>query len=269
MSYLSPPKMEKTYDRLKGKTVFVTGATSGIGEAAVRLFAAEGGNVVAAARREDKLAGLVDDLRATGLEVSAVACDVNDAASVEAAIRRVKELYGRLDLAFNNAGANAGNGPLHEVDPADFDHVVAVNLRGVFLCMKYEIAAMLEHGHGGAIVNTSSIGGLVGMANMSAYGASKWGLDGMTKCAALDYARRGIRINAIAPGSTRSEMFDAWMPTEEARAAIAAASPMNHIAHAEDPARVALFLLTEEARWTTGAIVPCEGGMSARAHTLA
>tara|TARA_B110001454_G_scaffold162436_1_gene151971 strand:- start:53 stop:862 length:810 start_codon:yes stop_codon:yes gene_type:complete len=269
MSYLSPPKLDKTYDRLKGKSVFVTGATSGIGEAAVRLFAAEGAKVVAAARREDKLVSLVEELRSKGLEASAVACDVNDPASVEAAVGRVKDLYGQLDMAFNNAGANAGNGPLHEMEPADFDYVMSVNLRGVFLCMKYEIAAMLEHGQGGSIVNTSSIGGLVGMANMSGYGASKWGLDGMTKCAALDYARQGIRINAIAPGSTRTEMFDAWVPTEDARVAIAAASPMNHIAHAEDPARVALFLLTDEARWTTGAIVPCEGGMSARAHTLA
>lgn len=269
MAYRSPPKLEKTYGRLKGKTVFVTGATSGIGEAAVRLFAAEGGKVVAAARREDRLAALVHELRTQQLEVSAVACDVSDAESVEAAVKRVKSLYGQLDLAFNNAGVNAGNGPLHAVDPVDFDQVIAVNLRGVFLCMKYEIAAMLEHGQGGAIVNTSSIGGLVGMASMTAYCASKWGMDGMTKCAALDYARHNIRINAIAPGSTRSEMFDAWMPTEEARAGIAAASPMNHIAHPEDPARVALFLMTEEARWTTGAIVPCEGGMSVRAHSLA
>ena len=269
MTYQSPPKLEKHYDRLAGKTVFITGASSGIGEAAARLFAAEGASVVAAARREDKLESLVEELRSQGLEASAVACDVTQEESVKQAISMAKETYGRLDLAFNNAGGNEGGKPVHETALDDFNQTIAVNLTGVFLCMKYEIAAMLEHGLGGAVVNTSSISGLIGMPNMAAYGASKWGLEGMTRCAALEYAKANIRINAIAPGATRSELFDAWMPTEEARSAIAALSPMNYIAHPEDPARLALFLLTDEARWTTGAIVPCEGGMIAQSHTLA
>ena len=135
------------------------------------------------------------------------------------------------------------------------------NLRGVFLSMKHEVAAMLKSG-GGAIVNASSIGGLVGHAGHSHYAASKWALTGLTRCAALDYARQGIRINAIAPGPTRSDMFDSWIATDELRETVANLQPMNYIGNPDDMARVALFLLTDEARWTTGAIVPCEGGAS-------
>ena len=136
---------------------------------------------------------------------------------------------------------------------------MAVNLRGVFLCMKHEIGVILGSG-GGAIVNTSSIGGLVGGAENGIYAASKWGL---TKCAALDYARLNIRVNAIAPGPTRSEMFDRWMPAEDHRAALAERTPMNYVAHPDDMARAALFLLSDESRWTTGTVFPCEGGISA------
>jgi NAD(P)-dependent dehydrogenase (short-subunit alcohol dehydrogenase family) len=128
--------------------------------------------------------------------------------------------------------------------------------------MKHEIPAMLASG-GGAIVNTSSIGGLVGGARNGDYAASKWGLAGLTKCVALEYARQGIRVNAIAPGPTDSEMFGRWMSTEERREMIADAMPMNYIAHPDDMARAALFLLSDESRWTTGAIFPCEGGAHA------
>jgi NAD(P)-dependent dehydrogenase (short-subunit alcohol dehydrogenase family) len=136
------------------------------------------------------------------------------------------------------------------------------NLRGPFLCIKHQIPHLIDRG-GGSIVVTSSIGGLVGGASNSDYAASKWGLAGLVKSAALDYAARNIRINAIAPGPTRSEMFDRWMHTEELRAMMAAHAPLNYIAHPDDMARAALFLLSDEARWTTGCIFPCEGGMSA------
>ncbi|MEQ1883263.1 MAG: SDR family oxidoreductase, partial [Burkholderiales bacterium] len=128
---------------------------------------------------------------------------------------------------------------------------------------KYEIGAMLKLGIRGSIVNTGSIAGLVGTQRNTGYAPTKWALMGLTKCAALDYARDGIRVNAIAPGPTRTELFDKGFDTEESRARAAAAFPMNYIAHADDMARAALFLLSEDARWTTGAIIPCEGGMSA------
>lgn len=139
---------------------------------------------------------------------------------------------------------------------------MATNLRGPFLCMKYEIPAIIEAG-GGSIVNTSSIGGLVGSARNGDYGTSKWGLIGLTKCAAMAYADKDIRVNAIAPGPTHSEMFHLWLPTPERRAEMAAHAPLNYIAHPDDMARAALFLLSDEARWITGIVLPCEGGMSA------
>lgn len=262
MSYNTPPPLDFHAQRLQGRVIFVTGASSGIGSAAVRLFAREGARVVAAARRKNRLEELAAGLQSEGLTVEAVVCDVTDEASVKAAVNHGVKVFGRLDGAFNNAGAGEGRAPLHQADTAAFDRVMGVNLKGVFLCLKYEIAAMLDAG-GGSIVNTSSIGGLVGAPQNSIYAASKWGLAGLTKCAALDYARQGIRVNAIAPGPTRSEMFDRWMPTDEARAAMADAFPMNYIADPDDMARAALFLLSDESRWTTGAILPCEGGASA------
>jgi NAD(P)-dependent dehydrogenase (short-subunit alcohol dehydrogenase family) len=257
-----PPALSFSSSRLAGKVTLVTGASSGIGRAAAIRFAAEGATVVAASRREDRLAEVVAVIEARGAEALAVVCDVTDEDSVRQAVDRTLERFGRLDCAFNNAGRPGGHRPLHELETDRFDRVIATNLRGPFLCMKYEIPAMLASG-GGSIVNTSSIGGLVGGPDNSDYGASKWGLAGLVKCAAHDYARHGIRVNAIAPGPTRSEMFDRWMPDDAARAQMAASFPMNYIANPDDMARAALYLLSDEARWTTGCVLPCEGGASA------
>jgi A-factor type gamma-butyrolactone 1'-reductase (1S-forming) len=150
---------------------------------------------------------------------------------------------------------------VHRIGTAKFDSVLATNLRGPFLCLKYQLPRLISRG-GGSVVVTSSIGGLVGGARNSDYAASKWGLAGLIKSAALDYAASGIRINAIAPGPTRSEMFDRWIDTEERRVVMAAHAPLNYIAHPDDMARAALFLLSDEARWTTGCVFPYEGGMS-------
>jgi NAD(P)-dependent dehydrogenase (short-subunit alcohol dehydrogenase family) len=259
MSYRNPPPLGTFAKRLEGRVTLVTGASSGIGAAAVRLFAKEGAIVFGAARRLERIETSAKELRDDGLDVSAVACDVREEKSVQEAIGHIVASKGRLDCAFNNAGIGGAHRPLHELRVSKFDEVIATNLRGVFLCMKYEIAAMLEAG-GGAIVNTSSIGGLVGGGTNADYGTSKWALSGLTKCAAVGYARQNIRVNAIAPGPTRSEMFDRWMPTDDARAALAAQIPMNYVAEPDDMARAALFLLSEESRWTTGTILPCEGG---------
>ena len=261
MPYANPEPLTFSANRLAGKVVFVTGASSGIGAAAARWFAAEGALVAAAARRKDRLEDLVAELQATGAEALAVSCDVTDESSVEAAVEATVRAFGRLDAAFNNAGEGGGQRPLHELSLAKFESVLATNLRGPFLCIKHQIPHLISGG-GGSIVVTSSIGGLVGGRNNSDYAASKWGLAGLVKCAALDYAPYRIRINAIAPGPTRSEMFDRWMHTEEMRERMAAYAPLNYIAHPDDMARAALFLLSDEARWTTGTVLPCEGGMS-------
>ncbi len=261
-SFNNPPPLSFTASRLEDKVTFVTGASSGIGRAAATRFAAEGAIVVAAARRLDRLQQTVDEVRSAGGEAIAVHCDVTDEDSVRRAIDTTVERFGRLDCAFNNAGGPGGHRLLHELDTDWFDLVIATNLRGPFLCMKHQIPAMLAGG-GGAIVNVSSIGGLIGSPTNSDYAASKWGLAGLVKCAALGYARDNVRINAIAPGPTRSEMFDAWIPDDDARAGMAEQFPMNYIADPDDMARAALFLLSDEARWTTGTVLACEGGRSA------
>jgi NAD(P)-dependent dehydrogenase (short-subunit alcohol dehydrogenase family) len=224
----------------------------------VQLFAAEGATVVAAARRLDRLEAVVEATKRQGGDALAVECDVTDADSVRRAIDLAFTTFGRLDGAFNNAGVPGCHCPMHEMEIEQFDNVMATNLRGTFLCMKYQLALMREHG-GGSIVNTSSTSGLVGNANNSDYCASKWGMTGLVKSAALGYAREGIRVNAVAPGPTNTEMLN-HIQTDEARAKIAAQYAMNAIADADDVARVAAFLLSDEARFITGAVVPCDGG---------
>jgi NAD(P)-dependent dehydrogenase (short-subunit alcohol dehydrogenase family) len=262
-SYLNPPPLATTGRRLEGRVVIVTGASSGIGAAAVRRFATEGACVTATARRADRLDELVGSVNEHGGRALGVASDVGDEESVRAVVATTVERFGRLDGAFNNAGIWGGGRLLHELDSSMFDAVVRTNLRGMFLCMKYEIEAMLQTG-GGSIVNTSSTGGLVGGHLFSDYSAAKFGLAGLVKCAAVEYARRGIRVNAIAPGPTDTEVLALLSPTEEAREEMAGMFPMNFIADPDDMARAALFLLSDESRWTTGTILPCEGGFTAQ-----
>jgi NAD(P)-dependent dehydrogenase (short-subunit alcohol dehydrogenase family) len=245
--------------RLKDKVILIAGASAGIGDAAARRFAAEGAAVVVGARRRDRLDELVGDLTAAGGEALAVSLDVTDEASVAQAVEATVERFGRLDGALNNAGLVGAGKPITEVETDYVRQVLDVNLMGVFLGMKHQIPAMLESG-GGSIVNVSSVGGIIGMPNISEYIASKWGVIGLTKSVALEFAGAGVRVNAIAPGSTKTEMYDTWLPTAEAQAEVAAYSPMNQIALPDDMARVALFLLSEESRWTNGTVIAADGG---------
>lgn len=262
-TYNNPPPLTLNCARLDGRVIMVTGASSGIGAAAVRRFAMEGAIVYAAARRVDHMEAMAAQLAAEGLAVRPLYCDVRYEPSVVAAIATIVDQEGRIDGGLNNAAITGDFTLLHEMDTESFDSVIATNLRGVFLSMKHQIAAMLRGGHRGSIVNTSSTGGLIGSAFTSAYSASKFALEGLVRCAALEYARNGIRINAIAPGPTDTEMLRAMQPDEAARALLASQTPMNHIAHPDDIARCAAFLLSDEARWTTGATLPCEGGLAA------
>ncbi|MBB5158878.1 SDR family NAD(P)-dependent oxidoreductase [Saccharopolyspora phatthalungensis] len=246
--------------RLQGKVIVITGASAGIGAAAARRFAAEGAHVALLARREDRLKQVVAELEDAGQSALALQADVADESSVRAAVTAVVDHFGRLDGAFNNAGVLSEGKPLHQSSSEHFRHVLDVNLLGVYYCLKYEIPALMEAG-GGSIVNTSSVGGLMGAPIVADYVASKWGVIGLTKTAALECGPANIRVNAIAPGPTRTDMLDIMLPTEEAKAAaVAGWSPMNHIALPDDVARVALYLLSDEARWTTGAVLPVDGG---------
>jgi NAD(P)-dependent dehydrogenase (short-subunit alcohol dehydrogenase family) len=266
MAYNHGARLTTTFKRLAGKVILIAGASSGIGAAAARLFAREGATVVCLARRKEMLLDLAGELNDAGFQAMAIPCDITDEAAVAEAVANAVDAYGRLDGAFNNAGHGPAPGPLHKMEMEAVDRVFNTNFRGTFICMKYEIAAMLDRGIRGSIVNTSSIAALVGMKGNSGYAPSKWAVVGLTKCAALDYAPHGIRVNTIAPGGTRTEMFERGFPTEEARERVASTSPMNHIAHPDDIARAALFLLSDDARWITGAVLPCEGGMSAGVH---
>lgn len=243
--------------RLEGKVILITGASAGMGEAAARRFAAEGAHVIAGARRTDRINALANELSTADNQVIAVPLDVTNEESVKAAVATAVARFGRLDGALNSAGITSSGAVLHEMSTESFDRVMNVNTKGVFLSMKYEIPALLAAG-GGSIVNVSSVGGMVGVAGISEYVASKWAVNGLSKSAALELASSNVRVNALAPGSTRTEMWD--MLPLELQEHLAAMSPMNQIALADDMARVALFLLSDESRWTTGAIIPAEGG---------
>jgi A-factor type gamma-butyrolactone 1'-reductase (1S-forming) len=253
-----------TYEgrRLDGKVVIIFGASSGIGAAAAARFAREGASVVATARRADRLEALVADIRSGGGEAMAVQCDVRDEEQIAQAVADTISRHGRMDGAFNNAGVTGTAQPIHRLSADSFDDLIAVNLRAVALCLKHEVLAMRSLGRGGSIVNTSSIGSLTSNATLPDYGASKAAVNHLTRSAAVCYARDGIRVNAIAPGATSSEMLDPWIsdPVDRARWA---SSPIPFIALPDDMARVALFLLSGEARWITGHILPVDGGAAA------
>jgi len=242
--------------------IFVTGASSGIGLAAVRRFAAEGAKVVAAARRIDRLETLVKEVKSSGAEAIAVKCDVEDPDSVRSAIDLCVTSFGRLDGAFNNAGIGGAHVPMHEIDIEQFDRVIRTNLRGVFLCMKYELEQMKDNESGGSIVITSSTSGLHGNSLDSDYCASKWAITGLVKSAALGYARYGIRVNAVAPGPTETEMTYslAHLVTKEALAKEVAQFALGRLADPDEIACAAAFLLSDEASCSTGDVLACDQG---------
>lgn len=246
--------------RLRGKVAIITGASRGIGAATARLFAREGASVVLASRNAEELNRLASDITAEGGTALAIATNVADAAAMEALVRQTMTTYGRLDIAVNNAGVALGNKPLPEVSEEQFDQTIAVNLKGVFLALKYEIPAMLAS-NGGAIVNMSSTVGLVGSsAGIAPYIASKHGVVGLTKAAALEYAPRRIRVNAIAPGTTATPVNEHWLGNPAIRERITAAIPMGRIGETRDVAETALWLCADASAYVTGVVVPVDGG---------
>ena len=243
---------------LVGKVALVVGASRGIGAATARAFANAGAHVALAARDAQALESVANAIQEAGGRALAVPTDVSDPAAVARLVARTLDAYGRLDAAFNNA---AGGGrpptPLAEIPVEDYDSALAINLRGVFLAMKYEIPALLQGG-GGAIVNMSSTAGLSGVKGMSAYVASKHGVIGLTKVAALDYAERNIRVNAVAPGPILSDRIKAL--SEESRAQIAQTVPMRRLGLPEEVAELVVWLCSDQAAFMTGATLTIDGG---------
>jgi len=262
---MSQPQEGESPDhmRFRGKVVLVTGGASGIGAAAARRFASEGAQVVVADIDEDGARQLADQLP----DAFAVTVDTADASSVEAAVRRAVDHYGRIDVVFNNAGIAGGQQPLHELPVEDWRKVRGINGDGMFHVMKYCIAQMLKTG-GGSIVNTSSTAGLTGQVNISPYTFAKAGLVGLTRSAAIEYAAQNIRINAIAPTVVWTplvERFAQSAPDPVAmRAAMENYNPMPGIPMPEDVAAVVAFLASDEARWITGHTLPIDGGYCAQ-----
>jgi NAD(P)-dependent dehydrogenase (short-subunit alcohol dehydrogenase family) len=248
-------------DLLDGKVAIITGASRGIGATAARIFARAGAAVVLAARGEDALDAVAREIKAGGGQALAVPTDVSDPASIERLVRHTLTAYARVDAAFNNAGGGSMPVPMADLAVEDFDRVVEVNLRGVFLSMKYEIPAMIDAG-GGSIVNMSSTVGVQGWKGIGAYVASKHGVIGLTKSGALDYAEHGIRINAVAPGSIVTDRVGAL--SDEQRAPIIQAVPMRRIGSPEEVSATVAWLCSDEAAFITGAVIPVDGGQLAR-----
>jgi NAD(P)-dependent dehydrogenase (short-subunit alcohol dehydrogenase family) len=254
--------MSDTTARFAGKTAFVTGGGGGIGRATALAFARRGAGVVIADLAEDAGAATARMIEDEGGRALAVRCDVTQGEDVRAALDRAVEVFGRLDFAFNNAGVEQPVTSTADLTEQQWDRIVAINLRSVFLCMKHQIPLMLVHG-GGAIVNTSSGAGVVGIAGQAAYTAAKHGVIGLTKSAALEYARSGVRINAVCPGIIATEMMDRFTGgTAEGRDRVIAQEPVGRMGTADEVAAAVMYLCSDEAGFVVGHAMVVDGGQT-------
>jgi NAD(P)-dependent dehydrogenase (short-subunit alcohol dehydrogenase family) len=248
---------------LEGKVGLVTGGTSGIGRETAILFAKAGVKIVVAGRREREGEKTVELIHAAGGEGLFVKTDVSKASEVEALIQTVVERFGRLDLAFNNAGVEGVWAPLTQLTEEDFDRTINVNLKGVWLCLKYEIQQMLKQGAGGAIVNMASIMGLVGAAGSSAYSASKHGVIGLTQSAALENAKRKVRVNAVCPGFIETEMADRTLRVPTVHKYVVSCHPIGRLGNPTEIAEAVVWMCSDRASFMTGQTMVLDGGFLA------
>lgn len=244
---------------IDGKVAIITGASAGIGEAAARLFAANGAALVLVARRRDRLDRLAGEIAAAGGRAVPVAGDVTDARTHQEAVAAARASFGRLDIAFNNAGTTGTLAPLAEIEPPQWADVLAANLTAAFLGARAQIPAMLGHGGGALIFTGSFVGTSAGLPGMAAYGAAKAGLMGLVRGITADYGAAGIRANALLPGGTATDMAgDAAQ-----RAWAAGLHAMKRIAEPEEIARAALFLASDMASFVSGSALWADGGNAA------
>jgi len=250
-------------NNFSGKVAFVTGAASGIGRATAVAFAREGADVVVADVAPEGAEQTVRMIEESGGRALALRCDVSHAEDVKAALEKTVEQFGRLDCAFNNAGIEESKLTVEDFPVEYWDRIIGINLRGVFLCMKYEIPAMLRQGSG-AIVNNSSIAGIVGLRGAPAYTASKHGVVGLTKTTALDFALKNIRINAVCPGLIDTPMVDqVTRGSEEGRQQLIALEPVGRMGKPEEIAAAVVWLCSDSASFITGHALPIDGGFLA------
>ena len=244
--------------------VLITGALTGIGRSTALAFARDGNRIVVSGRHEDKGQALAAELRALGAEAEFVRADVRSEGEVRSLIDRTVERFGSLDVAVNNAGTEGELGPIVEQSAANYESTFAVNVLGTLLSLKHEMRVMLAQGSG-SIINLSSIGGQVGFPGAAIYAASKHAVEGLTKSAALEGARAGVRVNAVAPGPTETQMLDRFVGrSDEAKARFVATIPTGRATAAEEIAETIVFLASDKARSLTGQRIAVDGAYTAQ-----
>jgi NAD(P)-dependent dehydrogenase (short-subunit alcohol dehydrogenase family) len=244
---------------VNGKVGIVTGAGSGLGEASAKRLAREGAKLIVADRNQENVERVASEIRAQGGDATPFVVDVSVFEDTQKLVDTAVATYGQLNLAFNNAGITPALIDVHEIDPADWLAVISINLTGTFYCMKSELSHFVERG-GGTIVNMASTAGVMAHAQRGAYSASKHGIVGLTRSAAIEYAKRNIRINAVAPGPIDAPSAQRLPP--EVRASIAAKTAMNRTGTVEEVANVVHFLLSDEASFVTGSLYEINGGQT-------
>jgi NAD(P)-dependent dehydrogenase (short-subunit alcohol dehydrogenase family) len=249
---------------LSGKVAIVTGGTSGIGRATAIAYAQQGAKVVVTGRRSVEGEETVKIIKNAGGDAFSIQADVTQESDVKAMIDKTIEVFGRLDIAFNNAGTYGENPSLSDQPNAEYERIMDVNVKGVWLSMKYQIAQMIEQGSG-AIVNSASILGVVAMPTVPLYTASKYAVVGLTKAAALQYAKSGIRINAVGPGAIATDMFEsATGGQDDAKAYMAGLHPMGRVGQPTEVANAVLWLSSDSASFVTGEVLMVDGGFIAQ-----
>jgi NAD(P)-dependent dehydrogenase (short-subunit alcohol dehydrogenase family) len=250
-----------THQSFAGRTALVFGATTGIGRATAIAFADAGANVFVVGLGSAEGKDVEAEVRRKGVEAMFVEADVTRESEVQAVVSRASERFGRIHAAVNNAGIEGRYSPVHELQESEFDRIIGVNLKGIWLGLKYEIPHMLAHG-GGAIVNTASSAGVTGIANVAVYTASKHGVVGLTKATALELAKSNIRVNAVAPGPVNTGLLQRMVGGHVDLSVIADAVPMGRISEPEETAQAILWLCSDAASYITGHTLVVDGGLT-------